>query len=364
MRVLQFISSMGISSGGTTSYIQLLASHITTKIDLHIVTSPTDDEVSLSDVTIHHLSWSNLNLCKMKSMWLNLLRKINPDIVHVNGCWLPQDALTIIWSKTAGYSVALTTHGMLDPTCIGRNYWTRKLPALIIYQKRALNAADVIIATSEEEKEHIAKFSNKEKIRIVPIGIELEDISPRNDWNQNKKILTLSRIHPIKGLENFISAIDKCRNSLKDYCVQIVGNGDVNYINDLKNLVDKLNLSSIISFTGSVYGKEKYRLYKEADFFVSSSFSENFGLSIAEALASGTPVIATKGTPWMDLERFYCGMWIDADYTSLAKAITAMTVKDDGERKQMGLNARKLIQDKYSSESMGNNIINIYNNII
>ena len=72
-----------------------------------------------------------------------------------------------------------------------------------------------------------------------------------------------------------------------------------------------------------MYGSEKRNAYLRADLFVLPSLSENFGMAIAEALAAGTPVISTKGTPWRRLESEGAGWWADTSVDGLVDVLRA-----------------------------------------
>jgi glycosyltransferase involved in cell wall biosynthesis len=72
---------------------------------------------------------------------------------------------------------------------------------------------------------------------------------------------------------------------------------------------------------GPLYGSEKAAAYREATVFVLPTLNENFAMTVAEALAQGTPVISTKGAPWAGLEQNGCGWWIDHGAESLAAAL-------------------------------------------
>lgn len=91
----------------------------------------------------------------MKKEWKTLLQEIHPDIIHINCCWMPGCAFTQKWAQQLGYKVVLTPHGMLEPWIIKRHHWTKKIPALLLYQKRAIIKADYLHATAKSEKENL-----------------------------------------------------------------------------------------------------------------------------------------------------------------------------------------------------------------
>jgi len=363
MTILQYIPSINASAGGPSIYMKLLAKELGQLCDLHILTHKNADDVELENCKVHYLDDGISSFLKNKKYFSDLLDHIQPAIVHINCCWLPENYFIQKWAQKRGIKIVITPHGAFDPTCVQRNYYTKKLPALILYQKRAIRQADYMIATSEVERKNIQSIEDKTKIKTIPTGIDINQIKMRQSWNQNHSILCLSRIHPIKGLENLIDAVNEIKSELTDYQILIAGNGDENYIKTLQDKVNECGLSEIIKFIGAVYNAQKWELYQNSDFFISSSLSENFGLSIAEALASGTPVITTKGTPWQDIETYHCGKWIDVGSKPLSEAIQQMIKLTDAEREAMGQNARKLIEEKYSAKVMAEKIMELYKSL-
>ena len=98
--------------------------------------------------------------------------------------------------------------------------------------------------------------------------------------------------------------------------------------------------------------------------FPSSRFVHTFGIVVAEALASGTPVITTKGTPWKDLNTDHCGWWTEIGTEPTVKAIRKFLTLNEAELETMGRNGRKLIEEKYSAKKMAEDMVELYKKLI
>jgi len=361
MKIVHYIPSLDRSSGGTTAYMQLLANALGKLVELYIVSHASENVVEMPNCKIHFISSSLFG--NMKKEWLDLLSNIQPDIVHVNCCWMPQCAFTQKWAQAKGYKVVLTPHGMLEPWIMARNYWTRKLPALLLYQKAAVRKADMLHATADSEKANLLKLDYNNKITVIPNGIEIDKIALKTNWNPTKKILFLSRVHVKKGIELLMEAVAVLKEQMVSYTVIIAGEGDEAYIQQLKQKAGELGVSTIVQFIGGVYGEQKWKLFQDADFFVLPTYSENFGIVVAEALASGTPVITTTGTPWQELSTEKCGWWIDLNIENLTNTITKALLLNAEELKEMGLNGRKLVEEKYDIKVVAIEMARLYNNM-
>lgn len=364
MKIIHFIPSIDRTAGGTTSYIQLLAKELGKLCELYIVTAPSEKPVKIENAQVKFIPCKWKEKKSMKNAWNKLLHEINPDVVHINCCWLPQCAWAQSWAQKAGYKVILTPHGMLEPWIIARHYWTRKFPALLLYQKKAIEKATCLHATSESEKENLLKLGYNNRIEIIANGIDVENIAIKKDWTRKKQILFLSRIHVKKGINFLLEAVAELKDKLAGYTIYIAGEGEAQYINQLKEEVAQLKIESMINFCGGVYGTKKWQLFRDADVFVLPTNSENFGIAIAEALASGTPVITTKGTPWKELKTNHCGWWTEIGSKATKEALLNFLTLSEEELKIMGYNGRKLIENKYSTKKMSQDMFSLYNQIL
>ena len=86
-------------------------------------------------------------------------------------------------------------------------------------------------------------------------------------------------------------------------------------------MVQKHGLTSKVSFIGNVSGEEKELFLRKAKCLVMPSHTENFGIVAVEAMAQGTPVIASKNTPWEIIEKRKAGFWSENNPMDLKKSI-------------------------------------------
>lgn len=371
MKVLQFIPSLNAKDGGTTTYMKELTPALGKLVELHVCAlGKVEDFVPLENATVHAIEVSMKHICRMKKQWLSVLEEVHPDIVHINCCWMPQCALVQYWTRQWQHStplslergaggespILLTSHGMLEPWIIGRNYWTKKLPAIWLYQRWAVKNADVIVSTAEEERKHILALGWNNNIAMVPNGIDTKSIVMKTEWNDAGNLLFMSRVHPKKGLEILIEAL----TATEKLNLTIAGDGEADYIAALKKLVTTKGLDSRVKFVGPVYGEKKWEMIRQADVVALTSYSENFGLIVAEALASGTPVLTTTGTPWKSIEERKCGWWIAPNVESVKRALKGVEATLSSELKTMGVAGRQLIADEFDVNSLATSLTEIY----
>ncbi len=360
MKIVHYIPSIDRTAGGTSTYMQVLAKGLGEIAEVHIITHASENPLVMENCTVHYVH----NYQPLSYSWNTsiafLLDEIGPDIVHVNCCWLPACAAVQRIAQKRGFKVVLTPHGMLEPWIIKRHYWTRKVPALWLYQKTAVQRADCVQATAESERDNLLKLGYNSNIKVVRLGIDAESIEMKRSWKKSRQILFLSRVHVKKGINFLVEAADVLRNELQGYKILVAGEGEADYLEAMKRMICDRGLQDIVQLIGGVYGDEKWRLFQTSDFFVLPTHSENFGLAIAESLASGTPVITTVGTPWSDLNGSEAGAWIEIGTEPLVETLRRFLGLSEDELETMGRNGRKLIETKYSAHVMAEQMMEVY----
>jgi len=361
MRILHYIPSIDESSGGVGAYMQLLARELGRLCELHVVTHQSERMLELENCRLHFMPLDNNPFSnKSKGVFMRLLDDIPPDVFHTNCCWMPQSARTAMWAKSKGYKVVYTPHGMLEPWIMKRHYWTKKVPAMLLFQKRGIQIANLIHATADSEKDNLIALGWNQNITVIPNCVRVDEIKMKESWERKKNILFLSRVHVKKGVNFLIEAVSQLKTELEGYTITIAGPGEDEYIHGLRQLAAQLGVADMFRFIGPVFGEEKWKLYQDADLFVLPTHSENFGIVVAEALASGTPVITTTGTPWKELNTNHCGWWIPVGASSLTEAIKEFLQTEEQVIKGMGTRGRSLILRNYSCEGVASQFLNMY----
>ena len=174
------------------------------------------------------------------------------------------------------------------------------------------------VTSDEEARESVARYP-KLRPAIIPNGVHVPERLDRTLGDGTLRLVFLGRLHPKKGIENLLEAAAMLRELR--WSLAIAGKGDPSYTESLRAKIVALGLSNRVTMLGEVLGPEKQKALENADLAVFPSHTENFGLVVAEALAHCVPVIASTATPWSEVERRGCGLWVDNDPASVKGAI-------------------------------------------
>jgi len=149
-----------------------------------------------------------------------------------------------------------------------------------------------------------------------------------------------------------------------DWKLAIAGPDEAGYRAVLERQIRTHSLADRILLLGVVDDDEKWSLLEQCELFIGPSRTENFGMAIAEALQSGTPVITTTGTPWRELVERDCGWWVEPDAAALQRALKEATQAAAEELRRRGGKGRRLIAEKYSWDQVAAKTLDLYRSIL
>jgi len=281
------------------------------------------------------------------------------DIVHLTAVYSPPTIPTLALSRLFRKPVMWSTRGALQSWRERsrknlKSAWEKTCSLFCSPDRVRLHV------TSEPERlESLARLTHLSAV-VIPNGIDPPPANgnKRPETPDGLRLLYLGRLHPIKGIENLLKAMATMTNGVT---LSVCGEGAADYQAHLKSLAAELDLNGRVTFHGRVDGEAKERQFAGADLCVLPSFTESFGNVVAESLARGVPVVASKGTPWARVTEVDCGLWVDNDAETLAAAIRQMKQMP---LREMGERGREWMERDYSWGTIARDMTNEYQALI
>jgi glycosyltransferase involved in cell wall biosynthesis len=279
------------------------------------------------------------------------------QILHNHSLWMMSNVYPGIVIKNTRCKLITSPRGTLSAWALRRRSFRKKL-LLLFGQRHALYRATCLHATSEAEYRDIRAYGLKQPVAIIPNGFDLPQLAKlSNRISTKKRLLFLGRIHPVKGLDQLVEAWKEIALRLPDWELHIVGPGEPEH---LKQLQKQISGNRSIQMRDAIYGDEKSDEYQQATAYILPSHSENFAMTVAEALAHRLPCIVSQGAPWSGLETKQCGWWIKNDKATLANTILKMANTHSSDLTRMGERGRSWIEDDFGWHSISMKMHKVY----
>jgi glycosyltransferase involved in cell wall biosynthesis len=357
---------------------------------------PLNQEVNIDGVKVTYFSFTKLLEFLGTIGWqfsrpiTRALKKNLPtfDLVYIVNIWSYPALAASYYSRLYGLPYIVVPSGMLYPNTLSKKAW-KKILYYSLLVKRDLFSASAIHYTAADEAEKTHAFLSLENQPIiVPNGVDLSEFSNLPDQEKlklryphlrgKKIILFLGRIHWIKGIDILLKAYALLAQNRDDLHLLLVGDGDRRYGNKVKKWLKEYGLdftdsesdaksqkeNAQVTFSGAMIGRQKLEAYAGSDIFVLSSYSENFGMAVVEAMACSLPVvISNKVGIYKEVEQKKAGIVVDADVNSLYQGMKLL-LENPGLKKELASNARKLVQDCYDIEKVADKMIEVYRQTI
>ena len=291
------------------------------------------------------------------------------DIIHDNGIWLPHNHRLATLASQRNIPRVVSTRGMLEPWAMNHKRFKKRV-AWALYQKQDLRRGNLLHTTVEAEAINLRQRKLGVPICTIPNGVDMPEstfgigaVSSNTFGEKNTKTaLFLGRIYPIKGLRMLVEAWARVRPL--GWRLLIVGPDEAGHLAEVAQAVSAAGLGGAISFLGPLNGKAKSAAFYDADLFVLPTYSENFGMVVAEALAHGLPVLTTQGAPWPMLPERGCGWWIEPTVDGIVNGLREATSLDPAILQTMGAKGRELVAAEFVWVRVAKAFVAMYKDVI
>jgi glycosyltransferase involved in cell wall biosynthesis len=289
---------------------------------------------------------------------------------HYLFSYAPTCAATIARHKKVPYT--MRTMGQLTPWALAQGRLKKQLYSLFI-ERRNLNGAAAVHCTAAAEAVDVQNFGVKSPTITLPLGVNSPEFIDHAAGKLRQRygiaaetpiLLFLSRMHYKKRPNVLIQSVAQILAQQQDCHLLLAGTGEAEYLQELQQLAAQLGICDRISFVGFVSGYDKNLLLQGADVFVLPSYSENFGIAVAEALAAGLPVIVTPGVQIApEIAAANAGLVLEADVTELSAALLQL-LQQPILRQELGDNGKSLARTRYSWMAIAKDLKSVYETIL
>ncbi|MCK4540162.1 glycosyltransferase family 4 protein [Candidatus Parcubacteria bacterium] len=337
-----------------------------------------------NEVTVFTAAKNNL---KIKENRMTKIEYLKPFLRYGNGAFLPQ-----LFFKLKNFDIVHLHYpffGASEAVCLAKLFFKKRFKLIIHYHmdtdelslfprvlsvfsmiifKPLFRAADKITFASEDYilKSGIKNFyqNNKQKFYLLPFGVDTDKFFPDPSKKGKDKINILfvgglDKAHYFKGVDVLLKALGGILND--KIILNIIGRGDM--LAEYKKIAKETKVERFVNFLGGVDDEELIKNYQKADIFVLPSINshEAFGVVLLEAMACGTPIVASDLPGVRSVfENKQEGLFAEpGNACNLRKKINIL-IADKNLRGQMGANGKKLVDKKYSFKILKERLEKIY----
>jgi len=377
MKKIFHISGTTLPGGGPEHIYQLIK-HLNQNEWEFILCTTKDgsywEKISSLGIKIHNLPLRKPSFSTLLKLF-SILHKEKPDLIHTHGKGPGLHGRTI--AKILNIPVVHTFHGFHYEDL---SVFTRWIHLTVEFFLTLITAQHIFVSAGEKNRARIMRVLDEENSTIIHNGVDYDYIDDLPitrsqalksidciDWENKSIIGTISRISPEKGILNLLSAFSQIIQSMPDLRLIIVGGHPkehTRYYLDVVNFLEKKQLTEHVRILG--YIQDAHKTLKSIDIYVSASLSEGLPISILEAIASKTPIVATEITGNKDILRnSVYGMLVEPNSPqSLAKGITKMIQLTKKEQDTMVENAYNRIKNHFSISEMTQKTRLLYNQVL
>ena len=285
------------------------------------------------------------------------------DVVHLMGHWTIINAVVYFFVSLLRKPYVICPAGAL--LIYGRSRFLKRIYHVIIGKRILKNAQTVIAITSDEIIQIREHGIPKQRIALIPNGIDPRSYSQKDDEGFRRKykiddrpfILFLGGLRPIKGPDILLRAFIAIKDRY-EYNLVFAGN-DRGSLNKLTHVVARNNIGDRVHFIGYVDGSWKSKAYHAADLLVIPSRHEAMSIVILEAGITATPVLLTDRCGLNEIQRIGGGVVVPANDEGIESGLREM-LTDSDKLKQMGKMLYRYVKENYVWDIVIERYIDLY----
>jgi glycosyltransferase involved in cell wall biosynthesis len=366
----------GFKGGGPIFAAKNLALLLCKHTEVSVVTSGFDlnEYATYSGINLNiwqdREGFSVLYLSRKYLSFLQLgyrLIKLRPEVIYINGIFSFKFSLFIIilrFMRITRAKLIISPRGMLSSECLSKGR-LKKIIVLKLLKSTFLSTNTSFHATDVGEAGSIERWFGK-KYRIV---IEHDVVNIPDELNRmvlakdvgHLNLLFVGRIHPIKNLHSVLLALT--RTSVGAIELRIVGPVEnEEYFRACKLIERDLPARVKVHWLGPVEPSKIPALINQTHFSICFSKSENFSYAIVESFLHSRPVIASFGTPWLNLENSRAGFNLESDnITGLTELFDMLVRQCNSDYVKYSFGSYEYIKERYNIDKVRNGYLEIFN---
>ena len=361
IRILHVLPSLRLVDGGpATSVPQTAMAQMEAGMEVGIAYFDARDltdaaqEAFAKGVKAHPFRGSHRRLNRIKFSFDMLFRfkRVARDydviVTHLN--WIFATWWAAHVARKLGKPYIMMPRGCISPNAMANGSWKKWLVGPL--DRFALRRAAAVWTTSPMEAKWAKKYVPEAKVDIMPMGLDTSLYSASRVKAPGEKILLfMSRISAIKALDMLAEAWKEVWTP--GWKLVMVGPDDRGHLAKMKRLYEQECSEGSYAFRAALYGEAKAKMLREASAFILPSRSENWSVSISEAMASALPVICTMGAPWGIIPEIGAGWRTEISAQGLKRALGEMMEKSDQELYEMGVRGMRWVKENLDWRKVG-----------
>jgi glycosyltransferase involved in cell wall biosynthesis len=280
------------------------------------------------------------------------------DVIHNHGHWLWPNWYAFVAARRLNARLVTTPHGTLVPGMLEHSSLKKGI-AWALLDRHLIARADIIHALSPAEHDAMAAKlgPHAHKMQVVPNGVNLGQDTGQNTAESGGVLLFLSRVSPIKGVTQLLTAWQTLAPKFPEWSLRIVGPLDPEIVDEVTSLSKSADR---VELAGPIYADQRWAEYRTAAAFVLPTLGEGLPTVLLEASAHGLPVITTPEANFKELFEAGGSLLTAPDAGALEITLSEFFNRSGEDRRAIGLRGLALMKAHYTWDAIAEQWLSIY----